>query len=168
MIDDKLLSSLLHDDPLEPFRTMVNIDFTVLKSLNPWPFAANSLQSSPLMPNLFSENQVAERFNVTLRTVRDRARGRNLGRKLSGVRWFTEAEVFSLMDAEAKCWSSKNDTVLNSGPRVARTAESKLTEALALLNEGKPRPSSKNSRKRSSNGQVVAFQKKQGLVSLKR
>src|SRR6202023_325429 len=112
-------------------------------------FAANSLQSAPLLPNLFSENQVAERFHVTLRTVRDRARERNLGRKLSGVRWFTEAVVCSLMDGEGKCCSSKSDTVLNSGPRVAR-AESKLTEALALLKHERPRPSSKNSRKRSS------------------
>jgi hypothetical protein len=164
MNEDELISFLLHD----PIETMEKIDRSSMKDLKPWQFAANSLQSSPPLPNLFSENQVAERFHVTLRTVRDRARERNLGRKLSGVRWFTEAEVFSLMDGEAKCLFSKKDMAASSGRRGARIAESKLTEALALLKNERPRPSSPNSRKKSSSGQVVAFQKKQGQVSLKR
>jgi hypothetical protein len=113
-------------------------------------------QTADILPNMHADINVAKRFNVTLRTIRERARSRNLGRKLGGTRWFTEAEIIGLMT----CSSSPKDTVLNSGRRGARTAESKLTEAFALLNEGKPKPSSKNSRKRSSTGQVVAFQKK--------
>ena len=80
MNEDELISFLLHD----PTETMEKIDWSFMKDMKPWQLAANSLQSSPLLPNLFSENQVAERFHVTLRTVRDRARERNLGRKLSG------------------------------------------------------------------------------------
>jgi hypothetical protein len=113
-------------------------------------------QTMDILPNIHSDTSVSERFNVTLRTIRERARERNLGRKLGGTRWFTEAEIIGLMT----CSSFQKDTVLNSGRRGAPTSESKLTEALELVTKGKLKPSSQRSKTKSSNGQVVAFQKK--------
>ena len=72
-------------------------------------------QTRDILPNIHSDTSVSERFNVTLRTIREeRARERNLGRKLGGTRWFTEAEIIGLMtcssfqkDTSSKFWTAR-------------------------------------------------------------
>jgi hypothetical protein len=43
-------------------------------------------------PDMFCEDEVAARFKVALRAVRERAAKRQIGHKLGRVRWFTEPE----------------------------------------------------------------------------
>jgi hypothetical protein len=43
-------------------------------------------QTVDILPNMHADISVAKRFNVTLRTIRERARARSLGRKLGGTR----------------------------------------------------------------------------------
>jgi hypothetical protein len=55
-----------------------------------------------ILPGLFSEGEVVERFKgepykgVTIRMVRERARAKNLGRKIGHTRYFTEEEILAL------------------------------------------------------------------------
>jgi hypothetical protein len=102
-------------------------------------------QTVDILPNMHADISVAKRFNVSLRTIRERARSRNLGRKLGGTRWFTEAEIIGLMT----CSSSPKDTVLNSGRRGAPTSGSRLTEAFELVTGGKPMSSLPKSKRKS-------------------
>ena len=45
-------------------------------------------------PGLHEDIDVAKRFKVSLRVVRDRARARQIGHKFGRVsRWFTESEI---------------------------------------------------------------------------
>ena len=154
--DDAMLSLLLPD----PVETMAKMYWSFMKDLKPWPFSKDVLQSPPLLPNLYSEQAVADRFQVSLRTIRDRSRERGLGRKIAGTRWLSEPDIFSLMDGDTKCLFSKKDMAASSGRRGAPTSESKLTEALELVTKGKLKPSSQRSKTKSSSGQVVAFSKK--------
>ena len=152
---DALIERLFPFTTSEILRAALDFSFVVPSKVS---------QTVDILPNMHADISVAKRFNVTLRMIRERARSRNLGRKLAGTRWFTEAEIIGLMT----CSSSPKDTVLNSGRRGALTSESKLTEALELVTKGRLKPSSQRSKTKSLNGQVVAFQKKQDQVSLKR
>jgi hypothetical protein len=51
-----------------------------------------------ILRGLISEYEVAKAFGVKLRTVREKARAKNLGRRPGPVRWFTEAEICILME----------------------------------------------------------------------
>jgi hypothetical protein len=53
-----------------------------------------------IFPDLISEDQLAERFGVTPRSIVERARARGLGRKIGKQkRWFTESEALALWDS---------------------------------------------------------------------
>jgi hypothetical protein len=63
-------------------------------------------QTAVILPK-HADITVAERFNVTLRAIRERAP--NLGRKLGDTRWFTEAEIFGLMtEGSGGCSNSRD------------------------------------------------------------
>ena len=49
-------------------------------------------EKSGLFPDMFSEQEVAENFGVSLRWVRDHARANGVGRKIGRAWWFTKAE----------------------------------------------------------------------------
>ena len=59
-----------------------------------------------ILPGLFSEDQVAERFGVGIRVVRETALKRHIGRKFARKRYFTEDEVLGLMKGSSTCLSS--------------------------------------------------------------
>jgi hypothetical protein len=111
-------------------------------------------QTVDILPKMHADISVAKRFNVTLRTIRERARARNLGRKLGGTRWFTEAEIIGLMT----CSSSASAKIQPVGTRAGHTLKSPLTKALELATERKLKFFSPRSKKTSSSGKrVVPF-----------
>jgi hypothetical protein len=85
---DALIERLFPVTTSEILRAALDFSFVV-------PTKAS--QTVDILPNMHADISVAKRFNVTLRTIRERARSRNLGRKLGGTRSFTEAEIIGLM-----------------------------------------------------------------------
>jgi hypothetical protein len=64
-----------------------------------------------IFSGLYSEDEIADRFNVSLRVVREHARSKGIGHKFGRKRWFTETEVVGLMDnGNAVCLPSRGGT----------------------------------------------------------
>jgi hypothetical protein len=86
----------------EMLRDLAALDFSTVRP-------PKVCQTVDILPNMHADISVAARFNVTLRTIRERARSRNLGRTLDGTRWFTEAEILGLMtEGGGRCSNSRN------------------------------------------------------------
>jgi hypothetical protein len=62
----------------EMLRDLAALDFSIVRP-------PKVCQTVDILPNMHADISVAERFNVTLRTIRERARSRHLGR--SGDGW---------------------------------------------------------------------------------
>jgi hypothetical protein len=104
------------------------------------------------IPGHYSEIEIAQRFGVAIRVVRDRARAKGLERKIGGVRWFTEAEAtIGLWEGSKPCQSNSIKGALRpTSTRAARTSESEFSKALELATGGKRKGSSTNSGATSS------------------
>jgi integrase len=99
---DALVESLFPVTMSEILRDLTALDFSFV-------VPSKVCQTVDILPNLHADISVAERFNVTLRTIRERARSRHLGRTLDGTRWFTEAEILGLMtEGDGRCSNSRN------------------------------------------------------------
>jgi hypothetical protein len=97
---DALVESLFPVTMSEILRDLTALDFSFV-------VPSKVCQTVDILPNLHADISVAERFNVTLRTIRERARSRHLGRTLDGTRWFTEAEILGLMtEGGGRCSNS--------------------------------------------------------------
>jgi hypothetical protein len=69
-----------------------------------------------ILPGLFSEDQVAERFGVGVRVVREHACAKRIGSKFSRKRYFTEADILELMKGgKATCSGSSKGGARRSG-----------------------------------------------------
>src|SRR5580693_8140636 len=117
-----------------------------------------------ILPGLFSEDQVAERFGVSVRVVREHACAKRIGSKFSRKRYFTEADIQELMKGgKATCSDSSNGRARKTFTRAGRTSGSAFSKALELATEGKPKPSSPGCKTTSSKGKrVVAFSLSRG------
>ena len=75
-----------------------------------------------ILPGLFSEDEVAARFGVTVRVVRDRACAKRIGDKISRKRYFTEADIVELLKGgAATCSESSNGRRRRSGTSAGRS-----------------------------------------------
>ncbi len=98
---------------------------------------------SSLFSDLHSEDEIAERFSVTVRVVREHAWEKGLGLKIGKQkRWFTEAEALALWEKDSTCSNSQNGTGRRTGTRAGRTSQSTLSKALARSTERKRKDSS--------------------------
>jgi hypothetical protein len=69
-----------------------------------------------IIPNLFSEDEIANCFNVSLRVVREHARSKGIGRKIGRKRWFTETEATTgLWEGGVTCSGSSNGGARHTG-----------------------------------------------------
>lgn len=80
-------------------------------------------------PGMWREDDVAMRFRVSLRTVRERARTREIGRKLGRVRWFTESEILQLMTVGPECSYSSRGPARRSGTCEEPSTDKAFTQA---------------------------------------
>lgn len=80
-------------------------------------------------PGMFREEDVAARFDVKLRVVRDRARDRQIGRKLGRIRWFTEPEILALFNAGPQCSYSSKGKARRSGTSEVPSTDKAFTQA---------------------------------------
>jgi len=104
---------------LASYRSVVSeppVDFTTSRS---------PIRKPNILPNLHSEDEVAERFAVTPRNVRERARAKGIGRKIGRRFWFNEAEALDLMD-NPKCHSK------SSNARASGMSEGSSTDDLFM------------------------------------
>ena len=131
---DALIERLFPFTTREMLRDLAGLDFSFV-------VPSKVSQTVDILPNMHADISVAERFNVTLRTIRERARSRNLGRTLDGTRWFTEAEILGLMtEGGGGCSNSRNGGIPPTSMRGERFSTSPLTKALELATDGKPKP----------------------------
>jgi hypothetical protein len=85
-------------------------------------------EESGISPDLICELEVAKRFGVSVRTIRERARARGLGRKIDRVRRFYEAEIVALMDeGTPTCSKSSSGQARLIGTSGARSTEELFT-----------------------------------------
>ena len=84
--------------------------------------------SSLLLPEMFTEDQVAERFGVSLRCIRERARAKKLGRSIGRVRWFTPEEAVALMGSST-CLDYANGRAPRSGTSVGASTDKAFMQA---------------------------------------
>jgi len=61
-----------------------------------------------LLPGLYSEDEVASRFGMTRRMVREHALANGIGRKYGRKRFFTEADVLKLGEGNPACSNSQS------------------------------------------------------------
>src|ERR1700730_9968388 len=87
------------------------IDYLKTTGKKPSPSIWLAPAKSNIIPKLFSAQQVADRFGVTLRVVQEQARSKKIGRKLGRRRWFTENEIFALMKEDDR-WDSSSNAVM--------------------------------------------------------
>jgi hypothetical protein len=77
-----------------------------------------------ILPGLFSEDQVAERFDVSVRVVREHACEKGIGSKFSRKRYFTEADILELMKGGmATCSESSKGRARRSGTSEGRSPD---------------------------------------------
>jgi hypothetical protein len=119
-----------------------------------------ALAEASRLQGLYSEIEIAQRFGVRVRVVRERARERGLKRKAGGFLWFTEAESLSLWEEGSKpCSNSQNGKTVRNTTSGERSSANELTEALAFLTKPKPRDSSPSSKTTSlKQARVVPFE----------
>ena len=84
-----------------------------------------------ILPGLFSEDQVAERFRVGVRVVRENALKRNIGRKFARKRYFTEDDILGLMKGGSPCSGSSGGRGRRSGTSGAHLPDTPLIPAFA-------------------------------------
>jgi len=77
------------------------------EAVAPAPSVRRAIHKPVILPGLYSEDQIAERFGVTARVSQERARSKGIGGKIGRKRWFTEAQVIELMD-DSKCPSKSS------------------------------------------------------------
>jgi hypothetical protein len=93
-----------------------------------WTAANRKLlrERSGVLQGFICEIETAARLGISVRTVRERARARAIGRKISRVRWFTEDEVIALME-NSTCSNSSSGHVRLSGTSGARSTDELFT-----------------------------------------
>jgi hypothetical protein len=116
-----------------------------------------------ILSDLHPEDEIAERFGISARNVRERARAKGVGRKIGRKYWFTEAEGYALMD-NPTCSNSRKGGIRQTGMRAGRISELPLTKALELATEGRRNGFSLTCKTKSSNSErVVPFGLRKGL-----
>ena len=102
-----------------------------------------------ILPGLFSEDQVAERFRVSVRVVRENARKMNVGRKFARKRYLTEDEMLEMMKGGSPCSGFSSGRGRRSGTSGGRSPDKPSTrlqrkETKAMLDglRGNSKPSS--------------------------
>jgi hypothetical protein len=76
-----------------------------------------------LLPGLYSEDEVASRFGMTRRMVRERALAKGIGRKYGRIRFLTEAEALTLGERNPSCSNSQSVTVHHTGTSGASSTD---------------------------------------------
>jgi hypothetical protein len=149
---ESLIETLFATYMIDPNPVALDLDFSSVVPLK-------VSQTVDILPGMHADRSIAERFNVTVRTVRERGRARNLGRTLSDTRWFTEAEILALMtEGSGRCSNSRNGGTPPTSMRGERFSKSPLIKALELATEKKPKSSSLRSKTKSSSGKrMVPF-----------
>jgi hypothetical protein len=111
-------------------------------------FAKPAKKAVPVIlgPGLHRDIAVADCLEMSVRAIRERALAHGIRRR---PLFLTEAEVLQIMEP-VPCSSSPKDMARPTGRRAERTSASRLKEALALATSGKPKPSSPNSKTKSS------------------
>jgi hypothetical protein len=83
-----------------------------------------------ILPGLFSEDQVAERFGVPIRTVRELACAKRTGLKFSRKRYFTEADILEMMKGgKSGCFDSSKGRARQTSTSAGRTLDALSTRA---------------------------------------
>jgi hypothetical protein len=80
-------------------------------------------------PGMWREDEVAARFKVSLRCVRDRARARQVGHKLGRDRWLTEPEILALFNVGPECSYSSRGKARRSGTCEAPSTDKAFIQA---------------------------------------
>jgi hypothetical protein len=68
-----------------------------------------------LLPGLYSEDEVASRFGITRRMVRERALEKGIGLKYGRKRFLTEADTLKLGERNQACSNSQSVTAHHTG-----------------------------------------------------
>jgi hypothetical protein len=68
-----------------------------------------------LLPGLYSEDEVASRFGMTRRMVRERALAKGIGRKYGRKKFFTEADALKLGERNPACSKSQSVMARHTG-----------------------------------------------------
>jgi hypothetical protein len=76
-----------------------------------------------LLPGLYSEDEVASRFGIRRRMVRERALANGIGRKYGRKRFFTEADVLNLGEGNPACSNSQSVMARHTGTSGGRSTD---------------------------------------------
>src|ERR1700682_3195594 len=80
-----------------------------------------------LLPALYSEDEVASRFGMTRRMVREHALAKGIGRKYGRKRFFKEADALKLGEGNPSCSNSQSVTAHHTGTSGARSTDDIFT-----------------------------------------
>jgi hypothetical protein len=80
-----------------------------------------------LLPGLYSEDEVASRFGMTRRMVRERALAKGIGRKYGRKRFFTEADALKLGERNPACSNSQSVMARHTGTSGERSTDDIFT-----------------------------------------